>query len=98
MFHAGSNYPWGSVDTKSESIKTISDYGTQSVYGALNPDGKRLVYDTLTFAMHMSDTQTGAPIPSPLDSLTRVAHPQFSADGAMLAFASNVVGSNPIEF
>jgi Tol biopolymer transport system component len=46
----------------------------------------------------LADATTGAAIPSALDAFTNVADPSFSADGTKLAFASNTVGSYPVEY
>ncbi len=91
--------PWGIVDTATEKIKLVSTYQPAPfIYSALNPDGKRLVADTVSFKMNMFDTATGAPIASALDGYSQVAVPQFSPDGKLMAFASNATGGYPVEF
>ncbi len=97
-FHNGGEYPWGRVDTATEAIEYVAPYQTPSVFGALTPNGSHLVYDQHDFTLHLADGPTGAPIASLLDSFTAVGHPQYSADGKMMAFVSNISGANVFEF
>lgn len=94
----GGGRPWGIINNSTEQIQLISDYApATNIYSALTPDGSRIVYDTSNFEMHMADPQTGAAIPTTLDTFTNVGHPQFSPDGTKLAFVSNTQGGWPIE-
>ncbi len=91
--------PWGAIDTSSEQITSMGAYlPGDSIYSALSPDGKKLVHDTVSFHMELDDPTTTQKIPSALDGLTKVASPQFSPDGKLLAFVDNAVGNYPIEF
>ncbi|MEZ4376185.1 MAG: hypothetical protein R3B07_35595 [Polyangiaceae bacterium] len=94
--------PWGVVDTASEQIQVLSTYNpAPAIFSALTPNGSHLVYDTVSFDMVLADAATGAPIPSELDSMSasvNMAHPQFSPDGNLLAYAANVQGGYPVEF
>ncbi|MCC6216823.1 MAG: PD40 domain-containing protein [Polyangiaceae bacterium] len=91
--------PWGIVDTASSQITALSNYSPGSaIYSALSPNGSHLVWDTQQFGMHLGDPATGLGLASGLDALTQVAHPQFSPDGKLLAFASGTAGPYPVEF
>lgn len=95
----GCGRPWGIVDTASEQIQVISNYKpAPAIFSALTPNGSHLVYDRADFTMRMADPTAGVDMASALDSLSAVAHPQFSPDGKLLAYLTSIVGAYPVEF
>jgi hypothetical protein len=92
--------PWGTVDISANppAVLQISPYNSQTLYLALSPDGALAVHNDADFTLRLADATTGAPIPSALDGYTQVADPSFSGSGTKLAFASNTIGSYPVEY
>ncbi len=94
--------PWGIVDTATEQIQVMSHYNpAPAIFSALTPNGSHIVVDTATFNMALADASTAAPMTSELDVMSlsvNMAHPQFSPDGRLLAYAANAQGSYPVEF
>jgi hypothetical protein len=95
--------PWGTVDISANpaSILQISPYASQTLFVALTHDGSLAVHNDIDFTLRLADATTGAPIASALDGYTQVADPSFSGSGpagTKLAFASNTIGSYPVEY
>lgn len=92
--------PWGTVDLTQASppVLQISNYNSTALFLALTADGSLAVHNDQNFTLHLADATTGAAIPSALDSYTAVADPAFSGDTKKLAFASNCIGSYPVEY
>ncbi|AKT36933.1 PD40 domain-containing protein [Chondromyces crocatus] len=93
--------PWGAIDltASSPNVVQMSSYNSSAIYLALTPDGRQLVRNDVSMILRLVDVQSGAEIPSALDTLVgNAADPAFSHDSKLLAFSSNVVGAYPVEF
>jgi hypothetical protein len=93
--------PWGTIDLTlaQPAVVQMSSYGSQAIFVGISPEGKRVVQNDLNFTMRLKNATTGELIPSLLDGFgDKTADPAFSPDGKLLAFASNITGSYPVEY
>lgn len=93
--------PWGTIDLSASNpgVVQMSSYDTNAVYLGLTPDGMYAVENDVGMNMHLYDAHLGTLLNSALDGFAdHTADPAFSPDGHRLAFASNVVGSYPVEY
>lgn len=91
--------PWGTVDLAKQNVIQMGDYQQGLFQPTLTPNGSHGVLVDGAFDLAFADATTGKEIQSPLKALAgKAATPMFSPDGRALAFASEVVGSYPVEF